>query len=126
MPMRPYHRFVVRGVVALCEQGQPIPPDSLTEIAAVCHETTDNDDDPNISAFGVYGVLFDQSVDSMLIAQRGRLPTRSPKHSTNSTGRKQHEPLANPLRALRHGPREGAVHHEQIQPRHDLHGLQDA
>ena len=35
----------------------------LTEIAAVCHETTDNDNDPNISAFGVYGVLFDQSVD---------------------------------------------------------------
>ncbi len=65
MPMRPYHRFVVRGVVALCEQGQPIPPDSLTEIAAVCHETTDNDNDPNISAFGVYGVLFDQSVDSI-------------------------------------------------------------
>ena len=65
MPMRPYHRFVVRGVVALCEQGQPIPPDSLTEIAVVCHETTDNDNDPNISAFGVYGVLFDNSIDSL-------------------------------------------------------------
>ena len=63
--MRPYHRFVVRGVVALCEQGQPIPPDSQTEIAAVCHETTDNDNDPNISAFGVYGVLFDQSIDNL-------------------------------------------------------------
>ena len=63
MSMRPYHRFVVRGVVALCKQGQPNPPDSLTEIAVVCHETTDNDNDPNISAFGVYGVLFDQSVD---------------------------------------------------------------
>ena len=65
MDLSIYRRFVVRGVVALCEQGQPIPPDSLTEIAAVCHETTDNDNDPNISAFGVYGVLFDQSVDNI-------------------------------------------------------------
>ena len=62
MDLSIYRRFVVRGVVALCANGLPIPPDSLTEVAAVCHETT-TDDDPNISAWGVYGVLFDQSVD---------------------------------------------------------------
>lgn len=46
----------------MCAQGQPIPPDALTEIPAVCHETAD-EGDPNISSFGVYGVLFDQSED---------------------------------------------------------------
>ena len=64
MPLTVYHRFIVLGVVALCEQGLPIPPDSLTEVAAVSHETAD-DDDPNISAWGVYGVLFDQSIDNL-------------------------------------------------------------
>ena len=59
-----YQQFVVRGVVAMCEQGLPIPPDSLAEIAAVCHETT-HDADPNNSAWGVYGVLFDQSIDNL-------------------------------------------------------------
>jgi len=64
MPLTVYHRFVVRGVVAQCANGLPIPPDSLTEVAAVCHETA-TDDDPNISAWGVYGVLFDNSIDSL-------------------------------------------------------------
>lgn len=35
MPLSVYHRFVVRGVVAVCANGLPIPPDSLTEVAAV-------------------------------------------------------------------------------------------
>ena len=64
MDLSIYRRFVVRGVVALCANGLPIPPDSLTEVAAVCHETT-TEDDPNISAWGVYGVLFDQSIDNL-------------------------------------------------------------
>ncbi len=64
MPLSVYHRFVVRGVVAVCANGLPIPPDSLTEVAAVCHETA-TDDDPNISAWGVYGVLFDNSIDNL-------------------------------------------------------------
>ena len=41
-----------------------IPPDSLTEIAAVTHETT-TDDDPNVSAWGIYGVLPDNSIDNL-------------------------------------------------------------
>ena len=64
MPLSVYHRFVVRGVVAVCANGLPIPADSLTEVAAVCHETA-TDDDPNISAWGVYGVLFDNSIDNL-------------------------------------------------------------
>jgi len=64
MQLQHYQQFVVRGVVAMCEQGLPIPPNSLTEIAAVCHETV-NDDDPNVSAWGVYGVLFDNSIDNL-------------------------------------------------------------
>ena len=34
MPLTIYQSFIVLGVVALCENGLPIPPDSLTEIAA--------------------------------------------------------------------------------------------
>lgn len=64
MPLTVYHRFIVRGVVALCTDGLSIPPDSLTAVAAACHETT-TDDDHNISAWGVYGVLFDQSIDNV-------------------------------------------------------------
>ena len=64
MPLSVYHRFVVRGVVAQCANGLPIPPDPLTEVAAVCHETA-TDDDPNISAWGVYGALFDNSIDNL-------------------------------------------------------------
>ena len=59
-----YQSFVVRGVVALCANGLPIPPDDLTDVAVVSHETT-NDDDQNISAWGVYGVLFDGSMDNL-------------------------------------------------------------
>ena len=59
-----YQCFVVRGVVALCANGLPIPPDDLTDVAAVSHETA-NDDDSNISAWGVYGILFDGSMDNL-------------------------------------------------------------
>ena len=65
MPLTIYQHFIVLGVVALCENGLPIPPDSLTEIAAVTHETT-TDDDPNVSAWGIYGVLPDNSIDRLL------------------------------------------------------------
>ncbi len=64
MPLTIYQNFIVLGVVALCENGLPIPPDSLTEIAAVTHETT-TDDDPNVSAWGIYGVLSDNSIDNL-------------------------------------------------------------
>ena len=64
MPLTIYQHFIVLGVVALCENGLPIPPDSLTEIAAVTHETT-TADDPNVSAWGIYGVLPDNSIDNL-------------------------------------------------------------
>ncbi len=64
MPLTIYQNFIVLGVVALCENGLLIPPDSLTEIAAVTHETT-TDDDPNVSAWGIYGVLPDNSIDNL-------------------------------------------------------------
>lgn len=64
MPLTIYQHFIVLGVVSLCENGLPIPPDSLTEIAAVTHETT-TDDDPNVSAWGIYGVLPDNSIDNL-------------------------------------------------------------
>lgn len=64
VPLTIYQSFIVLGVVALCENGLPIPPDSLTEIAAVTHETT-TDDDPNVSAWGIYGVLSDNSIDNL-------------------------------------------------------------
>lgn len=64
MPLTPYHRFKVHAVVAQCSQGLPIPPDALTEIAAVSFRTTEAND-PLVSAWGVYGVLFDQSEDHL-------------------------------------------------------------
>lgn len=64
IPLSVYQRFIVLGVIALCENGLPIPPDSLTEVAAVTHETPP-DDDPNVSAYGVYGVLFDNTIDNL-------------------------------------------------------------
>ena len=59
-----YQSIMVCAVVALCEHGQPIAPCDLTQIPVVSREITGNDD-PNVSAWGIYGVLADQSIEHM-------------------------------------------------------------
>jgi len=61
-PLSVYQRFLVEPVVALDANGETISLDDLTEIPAVTHETA-SESDPNVSAWGVYGLLFDSSVD---------------------------------------------------------------
>lgn len=62
MPLTRYQSFSVCAVVALDEHGDPIPPSALTEVPVVTREIT-GDDDPNASAFGIYGILPDQSFE---------------------------------------------------------------
>ncbi|MBS4020085.1 MAG: hypothetical protein KGZ68_17820 [Dechloromonas sp.] len=64
MPLTNYHRFFVQGLVAQCEHGLPIPPESLQEVAVVSHVFAD-DSDPNVSTWAVFGVLADKSVDNL-------------------------------------------------------------
>ena len=60
-PFSQYEHFVVRGVVALCDNGLPIAPEDLTEVAVVSREIT-IDNNPCIIAWGIYGVSADSSV----------------------------------------------------------------
>lgn len=47
-------RFAVLPVVALDENGDPIAPGALQHVAVASREPADGDD-PNVSAWGVYG-----------------------------------------------------------------------
>lgn len=47
-------RFAVLPVLALDEYGEPISPADLQRVAVASREPTDGDD-PNVSAWGVYG-----------------------------------------------------------------------
>lgn len=58
----PVSHFQVLPVVALCDQGMPIAPESLSEIAACSYEPC-HEDDPNICRWGVYMLLLDLSME---------------------------------------------------------------
>ena len=60
MPLNDLQQIRVRAVVALDEYGNPILPELLTSVPVVSYEPT-HEQDPNACAWGLYGVLPDQT-----------------------------------------------------------------
>lgn len=63
-PLSIYHHFAVCAVVALDEAGEAIPVEQITSVPAAAHMTT-HPGDANVSSWGIYGELFDNSVDHL-------------------------------------------------------------